>query len=122
MKLSDKNRILKNLIGINVTYFFMFSALNNVLSIQSVLNKDGNLGSAGQLCIFCAQLFSCLVFPQLLIDTIGFKWTLLIAQVAQMIYIGINAYPRWYTLIPGIKKTYFYSISLDFAFKNFKNY
>jgi hypothetical protein len=116
MKLSKKNTIVKNLIAINVSFFFVFSALNNVLSIQSVLNKDDNLGTAGQLTIFSIQLLSCLVIPQVLIDKLGFKWTLVLAQSTYAVYVAANSYPRWYTIIPSIIKQHFKIKILYFIF------
>ena len=101
MNLSVKNRIFKNLIAINVSFLLVFSALNNVLSIQSVLNKEDDLGTVGQLTLFVAQLLTCLVIPQLLTEWLGYKKTLAFAQLTYAIYVASNFYPKLYTIIPS---------------------
>ena len=103
MKLSENNRVIKNLIAINISFFFVFSALNNVLSIQSVLNKNDDLGTVGQLTLFTTQFFTCLVIPQVLIEKFGFKKMLAFAQTCDAIYVASNFYPKLYTIIPSTR-------------------
>jgi hypothetical protein len=99
MKLSEKNSILKNLIALNLSFFFVFSALNNIISIQSVLNKEDDLGTIGSLTIFITQFLTCIVIPQVLIEKFGFKKTLAFAQMCDAIYIASNFYPKLYTIL-----------------------
>jgi hypothetical protein len=105
-------RIMKNLIGFNLSFFLISSALNGVVVVQSVLHTDQNLGSTSLMVSFIMQFFFCLVFPQLITSLIGFKWTMVISGVGAALYIGTNAYPAYSTLIPGIlvKKIYFYNL------------
>jgi hypothetical protein len=99
MKLSEKNSILKNLIALNLSFFFVFSALNNIINIQSVLNKEDDLGTIGSLTLFITQFLTCIVIPQVLIEKFGFKKTLAFAQMCDAIYIASNFYPKLYTII-----------------------
>jgi hypothetical protein len=99
MKLSEKNRILKNLIALNLSFFFVFSALNNIISIQSVLNKEDDLGTIGSLALFITQFLTCIVIPQVLIEKFGFKKTLAFADMCAAIYVASNFYPKLYTIL-----------------------
>ena len=103
MKLSETQRIIKNLIAINLSLFFIFGAFNDILAVQNVLNKNINLGTTAQALIFGSMTVTCLVFPQLIIDALGFKWSLFISEFGFAFYIAANAYPAWYTLIPSKK-------------------
>ena len=116
MKLSEKNSILKNLIALNLSFFFVFSALNNIISIQSVLNKEDDLGTIGSLTIFITQFLTCIVIPQVLIEKFGFKKTLAFAQMCDAIYIASNFYPKLYTIL--ISKT-FIEVIFFFFLTNF---
>ena len=116
-----KNIVLKNLIAINISFFFVFSPLNNVLSIQSVLNKEDDLGTVGQLTLFITQFFTCLLIPQVMIEKFGFKKILTLGQIFFAVYTSANFYPRLYTIIPSIKeidKVFFSSAALLCGFGN----
>ena len=116
MQLSQKNVVLKNLFAINTSFFFVFSALNSVLSIQSVLNKEDDLGTVGQLTLFITQFFTCLVIPQVMIEKFGFKKVLAFAQTCYAIYMAANFYPKLYTIIPSIKeidKVFFFQTNIS---------
>ncbi len=101
LKLSPKQRIIKNLLAVNITFFLQFSANNCITSVQSVLNKTENLGLIALVVGYAIQLIFGLVFPLAVVEAFGFKWTMAIAQVFYTLLIAANAYPRWYTMIPG---------------------
>jgi hypothetical protein len=99
--LSEKGRIIKNLVSFGVVYLLLFSAVNGTISIQSVLNQDGGLGVLSSTLAFTVQLFTCLVLPQFIADLIGFKGTMIISEICYLLYIAGNIYPRYFTLLPG---------------------
>ena len=104
MKLSEKLTILKNFISLNVSFAFLYSATTCVASIESIINPDQNLGQTGQIFLFAVNIITCLVLPQVLIEQIGFKYTLMLAESLQSLYIIVQIYYRWYTVIPGMFK------------------
>lgn len=99
--LSEKGKIIKNLISFSTVYLLLFSAVNTTISVQSVLNQDGGLGMSSSTLAFSVQLLTCLVLPQFIADLIGFKWTLVISEISYLLYVASNLYPRYYTLLPG---------------------
>ena len=101
IELSEKQAIIKNFIAINLSFLFLFAAVNSTASIQSVLNQDGNLGTISQMILFGVQILTSLVLPQLIIETLGFKIGLVLSELLQLAYIGIQIYPKSYTLIPS---------------------
>lgn len=99
--MNQKYRIIKNLIAINVSFLFIYAAVNAVASVQPILNQEENLGVASQVVIFAVQTLTCLVFPSILFDLVGFKWSMIISELFFLSYIGFQAFPKWYTLIPS---------------------
>ena len=100
--LSEKKRIIKNLLCFGGVYLFLIAAANGTISTQSVLNQDGGLGVLSSALGFTVQLFTCLVLPQFIVDTIGFKGAMIISEICYLLYIAANIYPRYYTLLPGL--------------------
>jgi len=95
------------LIAINASFLFIFASINSVASIQPVLNQQENLGVTSQVVIFAVQTVTCLVFPSLVLEIFGFKWTMAIAELFFLSYIGFQALPEWYTLMPSKNITIF---------------
>jgi len=98
---SSRVNIIKNLIAINASFLFIFASINSVASIQPVLNQQENLGVTSQVVIFAVQTVTCLVFPSLVLEIFGFKWTMALAELFFLSYIGFQALPEWYTLMPS---------------------
>ena len=99
-KFDKKTSIYLNFIGFNVAFSLIFTAVNCVASIQSVLISDPGLGTTTQITIFGVQLLTSFVFPQVIAETLGFKWSFVLGEVLFLIYIAFQAFPRWFTLIP----------------------
>jgi hypothetical protein len=100
-KLNEKQKILKNLVGFYVGFLLIFSSSNCISSIQAVLYPDSGLGIVSQVVMFVAQLLFSMIIPQIITEAIGFKWTMVVAELAICSFLAINYYPTWYTLIPG---------------------
>jgi hypothetical protein len=101
LDISEKTRILKNLFALIFAFFSTFSAKNCITGIQSVLNEEDNLGLT-QLCVgFSTQLVTSLVIPLVIVEIIGFKYSMTIAQMLYTILVVATAYPSWYTMIPA---------------------
>jgi len=100
-ELSAKKRVIKNLFAFNIAFFLTFTATNAITSIQNVLNKTGGLGITVQVVSFTTQMFSCLCFPQMICQLLGFKWALALAQCGLLTFLSINLLPSWYSMIPA---------------------
>ena len=100
-KLSEKAKIIKNLIVINVSFFLTFAAFNSVASVQAILNQSENLGITTYFIMFALQIVTCLVFPSILFHLLGFKWSMLVCEIFFLLFIAFQALPEWYTLLPS---------------------
>ena len=111
MKLSPKWTILKNYAAFNLSFAFIYSAITCVASIESIINPDENLGQTGQVFLYAVNIITCLVLPQLIIEQIGLKYTLMFAETLLSSYVVVQIHFKWYTIIPG--NTNQISISLN---------
>lgn len=93
--------VWRNLILICLSKFFFLVALFGINGIQSSVLKEGGIGLASLATSFAVQLSTSLILPQILINKIKFKWALVLSYFLQLFYIGFNAYPKWYTYLPG---------------------
>ncbi len=100
--LSEEHRIIKNLISCSLVYLLIFSAINGLVSIQSVLNQDFGLGILALLLSFFIQFCTCLIIPQLVCNYVGFKSLLVYIELSAVIYVTSNIYPKFYTLLPSM--------------------
>ena len=42
--LSEKGKIIKNLVSFSIVYLILFAAVNTTIGLESVINQDGGLG------------------------------------------------------------------------------
>lgn len=68
--------IAKNFLAINIAFVLVFSSKNSINSLQPLIHQEKNLGNIGQLVSFCVNIATSLVLPQVVIELIGFKFTL----------------------------------------------
>lgn len=104
-----KKRIIKNLLVLSFAWVFLFTSYFSLLSLQSSLNSNANLGTTCLSVIFITLIVASFFFPVLLVRFLGIKWTLIVCQVGYLIYLLVNLYASWYTLIPGILFIYYLS-------------
>ena len=100
-KLSEKWNLLKNFMCVNVSIVLLFSSINSSAIIQPILNKDEGLGLAAQMIVYGTQMFTSLVFPQIVCDLIGYKLALTLSQIFQFAFIAMQIIPTWVTLTPS---------------------
>lgn len=96
-----KRIILKNLFIIGFGWVFLFTAYSSIANLQSSLNSDDGLGTVSLSTIYVSLILSCIFLPTILIKKLGVKWTIFFSQLAYVLYIGANIFPRYYTLVPG---------------------
>jgi Ion channel regulatory protein UNC-93 len=51
--------------------------------------------------VFSVFGVSSLFVPQVLSNRLRFKWAYVLGFILQFVYVGLNAYPRWYTYMPA---------------------
>ncbi|XP_077998838.1 protein unc-93 homolog A-like [Glandiceps talaboti] len=96
-----KQRNWKNLLLLGTAFLLNFSAYAGLEALQSSINCVQGLGMASLLTIYLGMIVSSLFFSALVIRLLGTKWTLASCMSCYTIYILLNFYPHWYTLIPG---------------------
>jgi hypothetical protein len=98
----EKAQVYKNFVAYNLATILVFASYDTVASVSSVLNQDESLGTTSQAIVYFTQFVTALVWPQICIETIGFKMTLIVSEICYLIFFIANAYPSWSSLIPGI--------------------
>ena len=102
-KLSETNKIIKNLFAVNISLLFVFSAQNCTSLIQTNLDtNNGKLGPVSQSVSLGTSIISALFIPSIICKIFGFKWSLIFAEIGVMIHVAFQVYPRWETIIPSI--------------------
>ncbi|RMZ97376.1 hypothetical protein BpHYR1_017526, partial [Brachionus plicatilis] len=99
--LSEKQKVYKNFIAFNICFILIFACFNVIAMIASVLNQDGSLGNGSQAIINGVTFLTGLVWPQVFIELIGFKFTLALAETCYLLFFVANTFPSWATLVPG---------------------
>ena len=97
---SDRVRAYKNLFGVSLSFILCYGPLIGMFNLQSSINADQGLGLASSATAYAVQIIFILVVPGY-IRLIGTKYALTSGCTLYMIYMLVNYYPRWYTLIPG---------------------
>ena len=108
-----KNQIIKNLIVMSISYLFLFTAFQSLQNLQSSLNKEEGLGTAGLSVIYGSSVVAGLLLPAFLINLIGCKWAIAASMMCYIAYMAANMYPVWGTIMPASGKSkYLYSVSV----------
>ena len=96
-----KNQIIKNLTVLSVSYLFLFTAFQSLQNLQSSLNKEEGLGTAGLSVIYGSGVVAGLLLPAFLINVIGCKLAIAASMVCYIAYMAANMYPVWGTMMPA---------------------
>ena len=89
----------KNVVGVSLSFFFIYSSFNSLQNLQSSINSDGGLGLASLSLIYAVFTLAGFIAPTVL-KVIGTKYSLLIAFLCHLCYTLANFYPSWDTLVP----------------------
>jgi hypothetical protein len=87
-------KIIKNLLVFYLSFLLIFAASNGVISVQSVLSPEANIGFYSQISIYSIQIPLSIIFPSIIIQILGFKITMIIGEIGFTTYIVANAYPE----------------------------
>ena len=76
LKLSEKAKIIKNVLIISLAFFFEWTAYNGIANLQSSLNSNvdfGPIGTNSLAITYGFSVLSCLFLPTLVIKKLGLK-------------------------------------------------
>ena len=82
--------IWKNYFLICFSMWFFYTAVNAMGGVQSTINKEGGLGLASSCVVYSVFGLSAIMIPQLLMNSIKFKWTMTLGFGLQLFYVGLN--------------------------------
>ena len=99
-KLSDKMKAYKNLLAVSISFMLIIGAILTVQALQSSVNTKDGLGLTANAVAYATVVLTCFVGPSI-VELIGTKYALISGYVLLLIYIILNYYPTWYTLIPA---------------------
>ncbi|KAJ8664601.1 hypothetical protein QAD02_006263 [Eretmocerus hayati] len=98
---SEKWRILKNIGTVSIAFMVQFTAFQGTANLQSSINASEGLGTVSLSAIYAALVLSCIFVPTFVIKRLTVKWTLCLSMLCYAPYIGLQFYPRFYTLVPA---------------------
>lgn len=98
---SEKWRILKNIGTVSIAFMVQFTAFQGTANLQSSINAHDGLGTVSLSAIYAALVLSCIFVPTFVIKRLTVKWTLCLSMLCYVPYIGLQFYPRFYTLVPA---------------------
>lgn len=90
----------KNLVLICISFILTFSAFCAVQNIQSSINSEGYLGIICMSCVHGMMLVTCLAAPSI-INKLTAKWAMALGMFCDIIWVGANFHPLFYTLVPS---------------------
>lgn len=91
----------KNLAGLSLGIMFSLVAYNSLFFVQSSLHGKSAVGTTALAVDYSAQVISCAFMPKLLMQTVGYKWTLLLAIAGIASYVAANMYAFYETMLPA---------------------
>ena len=97
---SERRWAYKNVIGISLSMFFVFTAFLGLQNLQSSINSSGGLGLGSLAILYVFFMLSGFVAPGFL-KIMGTKYSILAAYVCHFLYTLANFYPSWFTLAPA---------------------
>ena len=99
-RLKDKLNVYKNLLGICLSFILSYASFIGIVTIQSSINATNGLGLISSAIIFTVKMITVPLMPSFT-KLLGSKYSLCIGYSLLLVYITVNYYPEWYTLIPG---------------------
>ena len=91
---------VKNLLALSTTFFIIQSAYMSLQNLASSLLATDGLGLSCLATTYGFYAISCLSSP-VVIQFLGTKWAIVVAVCTYTLYIAMNFFPKYYTLIPA---------------------
>ena len=99
-KKEELKSIMKNLVVLSAGVMCMFCGYSSMRNLQTSINTAGGLGVICLSVLYLSFFLGCIVAP-LFVRILRPKPTLLLAFVANAVYVACNFYPNYYTMVPG---------------------
>ncbi|CAF1407726.1 unnamed protein product [Adineta steineri] len=90
----EKKGAKRNFIMICLAYVCSYTSLNAVISLQSSINTDANIGLYSLAIMYGSSLITSLFFTTPIGYIFGYKWSIVSGQFGAMIYVASNMYPK----------------------------
>ena len=92
----------KNVLVISLCFLLLFTAFNGLQFLQSSLHTEEGLGLAC-ISVLYAALAAATLFglAPAVISKIGHKWTMVGGMSTYFLWVLMNGYATWYTMIPA---------------------
>ena len=97
---SDVRKAYRNVYGLSLSLFFLFSAFQSVQNLQSSVNARGGLGVLSLALLYGAFVFSGVVTTSI-VKVLGTKYTVMAAMLCHLTYVLCNFRGTWYSLVPA---------------------
>ncbi|UJR16582.1 hypothetical protein I4U23_003482 [Adineta vaga] len=97
----SKTRHKTNFAILCITFVLVYTSFNAVTNLQSSIHSHKNVGYYSLAIISGCTVFSCLFITNPLIFLCGYKWTIVLAQFAFLLYIAANVYPKIWIIYPA---------------------
>ncbi|XP_064468902.1 protein unc-93 homolog A-like isoform X2 [Ornithodoros turicata] len=91
--LSDKRRVLRNLLVLSMSFLLLFTAYQSLQNLQSSINAEGGLGTVSLATAYTALVTSCMFLPSYMICRLGLKYTM-VSAISSFI-LGVGGAPLW---------------------------
>ncbi len=89
----------RNLFALCGCTFFFMSSYFTTITLQSSFNTKRDFGLTSLAALYGFYSLSCFISP-VVIRTLNTKWTIFFSSVLYCVFICVNIYPRFFTLIP----------------------
>lgn len=90
----------KNVYGLAFCFFTNSCAYLGLQNIQSSINMDAGLGLVSLAVLYVGYMASAICTVGI-VKSVGSRYTVILGLVGYLVYMVLNYYPSWYTLIPG---------------------
>ena len=90
----------KNLLAVSIGCIMIYAPFYLLLGLQSTVNAEDGLGLTSNAIIFVTLAIVSIVGSSI-VELIGTKYALISGYVLLLMYIILNYYPTWYTLVPA---------------------
>ncbi|CAF3823361.1 unnamed protein product [Adineta steineri] len=91
---NTKKGAKRNFTMICLAYVCSYTSLNAVISLQSSINTDANIGLYSLAIMYGSSLITSLFFTTPIGYIFGYKWSIVSGQFGAMIYVASNMYPK----------------------------
>lgn len=89
-----RSGIKRNFIMICLAYVCAYTSLNAVISLQSSVNAEANVGLYSLAVLYGSSLVTSLFLTTPLGHIFGYKWSIVAGQLGAMVYVASNVYPK----------------------------